>query len=162
MGNGARDGRVGLLAIQRRVLRYCARPPFALERLYAPGGIVSLNSPESRLVYRLPTRGGVPKPASDGRTEILLAPLQLFERLVRFIPPPRVHRHRYPGVLAPNAGRRAAVTCIGRPEAETPAAQHLELPHTPPPISPARGPPQGTKIEVHCVRVIGISSHPLR
>ena len=27
-----------------RLLRYCARPPFALERLYAPGGIVSLSS----------------------------------------------------------------------------------------------------------------------
>ena len=116
------------------------------------------------------------------------------------------------GVLAPNAKLRAAVTYIGRPEAETLAAQipsptspsptqqpstdaeptrttsparirwavllariyevlpllcpacggpmrilsfitdppvvvaileHLELPHTPPPISPARGPPQG-------------------
>ena len=80
-----------------RLLRYCARPPFALERLYAPGGIVSLSSPESRLVYRLP------KPAPDGRTELLLSPLQLLERLVRFIPPPRVHRHRYHGVLAPNA-----------------------------------------------------------
>ena len=32
-----------------RLLRYCARPPFALERLYAPGGIVSLTPPESRL-----------------------------------------------------------------------------------------------------------------
>ncbi|MEE2899345.1 MAG: transposase [Gemmatimonadota bacterium] len=72
-----------------RLLRYCARPPFALERLYAPGDIVSLNSPESRLVYQLPTKGGVPKPASDGRTEIVLAPLQLLQRLVRFIPPPR-------------------------------------------------------------------------
>ena len=48
-----------------RLLRYCARPPFALERLYAPGGIVSLSSPESRLVYRLP------KPAPDGRTELV-------------------------------------------------------------------------------------------
>ena len=58
-----------------RLLRYCARPPFALERLYAPGGIVSLASPESKLVYRLP------KPAPDGRTELLLSPLQLLERL---------------------------------------------------------------------------------
>ena len=58
-----------------RLIRYCARPPFALERLYAPGGIVSLSSPESRLVYRLP------KPAPDGRTELLLSPIQLLERL---------------------------------------------------------------------------------
>ena len=190
-----------------RLLRYCARPPFALERLYAPGGIVSLSSPESRLVYRPPTKGGVPKPAPDGRTEPVLSPLHLLERLVRLIPPPRAHRHRYHGVLAPNAKLRAAVTRIGRPEAETHAAdltsprpplsldaeparptnparirwtvllariyevlpllcpacggpmrivsfladpivvvailQHLELPHSPPPISPARGPPQG-------------------
>lgn len=54
-----------------RLLRYCARPPFALERLWAPGGIVSLASPESRLVYRLPTKGGVPKPTPDGRTQLL-------------------------------------------------------------------------------------------
>ena len=100
-----------------RLLRYCARPPFALERLYAPGGIVSLTSPESKLVYRLP------KPTPDGRTEIVLSPIQLLERLVRFVPPPRVHRHRYHGVLAPNAKLRAAVRLIGRSDAETPAAR---------------------------------------
>jgi Putative transposase len=184
-----------------RLLRYCARPPFALERLSAPGGIVSLASPESRLVYRLP------KPSLDGRTELVLSPIELLTRLVRFIPPPRLHRHRYHGVLAPNAGLRAAVIHIGRLEAEMPTPQlsdpgrqcsvdveaarpskparirwatllariyevlpllcpacggqmkilafltdppivfaileHLELPHAPPPISPARAPPQG-------------------
>jgi hypothetical protein len=123
-----------------RLLRYCARPPFALERLYAPGGIVSLSSPESRLVYRRPTKGGVPKPAPDGRTEIVLSPIQLLERLARFIPLPRVHRHRYHGVLAPNAKLRAAIT---DPPVVIAILHHLELPHTPPPISPARGPPQG-------------------
>jgi hypothetical protein len=69
-----------------RLLRYCARPPFALERLWAPGGIVSLASPESRLVYRLPTKGGVPKPTPDGRTELVLSPIELLTRLVRFVP----------------------------------------------------------------------------
>ena len=34
------DDRAGV----ERLLRYCARPPFALERLYAHGGIVSLSS----------------------------------------------------------------------------------------------------------------------
>ena len=141
-----------------------------------------------------------------------MLPIQLLERLTRFVPPPRVHRHRYHGVLAPNAKLRAAVTCIGRSVTKTHAAdltspmstsprpplsldaeparptnparvrwavllariyevlpllcpacggpmrivsfitdppvvvailEHLELPHTPPPISPARGPPQG-------------------
>ena len=44
--------------------------------------------PESRLVYRLP------KPAPGGRTELLLSPIQLLRALARFVPPPRVHRHR--------------------------------------------------------------------
>ena len=57
------------------------------------------------------------------RTELLLSPIQLLERFARLIPPPRIHRHRYHGVLAPNAKLRAAVTHIGRPDAETPGAQ---------------------------------------
>jgi len=65
---------------------------------------------------------GYAMPAPEGRTELVLAPIQLPERIARLIPPPRVHRHRYHGVLAPNAKLRAAVTCIGRPEAETSAA----------------------------------------
>ena len=93
----------------------------------------------ARLVYRLP------KPAPDGRTELLLSPLQLLERLARLVPPPRVHRHRYHGVLARGTRRRwvaklrAAVTYIGRPEAETTGAQ-LPTPSPQPSIDaePAR------------------------
>ncbi len=193
------DDRAGV----ERLLRYCARPPFALERLHAPGGIASLSSNESRLVYRLP------KPTPDGSTELRLTPLELLERLAPLIPPPRMHRHRYHGVLAPNAKLRAAVVAIGRPEVEGPQGEatgpdpvrdassgdrptplanparirwavllarvygvlpllcpacggelkilafltdppvvsrillHLDLHHLPPPLSPARGPPQG-------------------
>ncbi len=43
------------------------------------------------------------------------------ERLVAFVPPPRMHRHRYHGVLAPHAGLRAAVVAIGRSPAEMPS-----------------------------------------
>ena len=82
-----------------RLLRYCARPPFALERLYAPGGIVSLSSPESRLVYRLP------RPAPDGRTELVLSPIQLLERLARFIPQLRAGTAA-PSRLRPRGDRR--------------------------------------------------------
>jgi hypothetical protein len=57
-----------------RLLRYCARPPFALERLEQVGN--------DRLVYRFP------KPQPDGRTELRLAPLELIERLAALIPPP--------------------------------------------------------------------------
>jgi hypothetical protein len=193
-----------------RLIRYCARPPFALEQLHAPNGVSSLGSPQARLLYRFP------KPTPDGRTQILLTPLQLLERLAAFVPPPRMHRNRYHGVLAPNARLRSAVVAMGRPGAHTPDGDnhtgaeplphegrsepdrpptgqvrgtrrrwvrwavllariyevlpllcpacggrmnilsfltdppvtraillHLELPHLPPPISPARGPPQG-------------------
>ena len=51
-----------------RLLRYCARPPFALERLEAIDG--------QRLIYRLP------KPQPNGRTELILTPLELIDRLV--------------------------------------------------------------------------------
>ncbi len=94
-----------------RLVRYCARPPFALERLHALGSTPSLTSPESRLVYRFP------KPDIHGRTEVLLTPLELLEALANFVPPPRVHRHRYHGVLAPNARLRPHVVALGRPEA---------------------------------------------
>ncbi len=39
-----------------------------------------------------------------------LTPLELRDRLARFIPPPRRHLHRYHGVFAPHAAVRAQVT----------------------------------------------------
>ena len=102
-----------------RLVRYCARPPFALERLHALDSTPSLASPESRLVYRFP------KPDIHGRTELLLTPLELLDALAKFVPPPRVHRHRYHGVLAPNARLRPHVVAFGRPElvSEAPATE---------------------------------------
>jgi len=87
---GAQD-RAGL----ERLLRYCARPPFALERL-------ELLDAE-RVVYRLP------KPQRDGTTARTLTPLELIDHLAALIPPPRRNRHRYHGVLAPNAPRGVAI-----------------------------------------------------
>ena len=88
-----------------RLLRYCARPPFALERIEAtgygaPGG--------ERIVYRLP------HPAPGGGTALSLTPLEFLERLALLIPPPRIHRHRYHGMLAPNARPRCQVIAHGR------------------------------------------------
>ena len=42
----------------------------------------------------------------------MLTPLELIQRLAALIPPPHTHRHRYHGVLAPNATLRAAVTAL--------------------------------------------------
>jgi len=81
-----------------RLLRYCSRPPFALGRLE------SIDA--HRLLYRLP------KPRPDGCTVVTLTPLELIQHLAALIPPPRAHRHRYHGVLAPNASLRAAVTAL--------------------------------------------------
>jgi len=84
----------------------CARPPFALERLEATG--------VERRVYHLS------KPGPDGSTELLLTPLEFIDRLAVLIPPPRLHRHRYHGVLAPNAPLRAALTALAGDAAATP------------------------------------------
>jgi len=83
-----------------RLLRYCARPPFALERLEQLA--------HDQLVYRSP------EPQPDGTTQRRLTPLELIERLAALIPPPRLHRHRYHGVLAPNASQRVQVIALAR------------------------------------------------
>ena len=189
---------------RERLLRYCARPPFALDRLRIErdsGGRAD-DAGVRRVVYQ-PAR-----PTPDGRTLLALSPLEFLDALSRLIPPPRVHRHRYHGVLAPNARLRPHVVALERVglDVETadvsdqePAAhvhddpattligaaarsrwaqllariyevfplrcpecgstmrilafltdpgptgailRHLELPHTPPRLSPARDPPQ--------------------
>lgn len=55
------------------------------------------------------------EPSSDKRgarvDELTLTPVELIERIAALVPPPRTHRHRYYGVLAPNSPltRRCAV-----------------------------------------------------
>jgi hypothetical protein len=44
-----------------------------------------------------------------------LQPLELIDKLVALIPPPRRHRHRYHGVLAPNAPWREQITADACP-----------------------------------------------
>ncbi len=204
-GGFSLDGSVRIAAHDRagleRLLRYCARPPFALHRLRPESSRVPLGSPDARLIYLLP------RPAHDGRTAIRVSPLELLDRLARLIPPPRVHRHRYHGVFAPNARWRREATRYGREDADgsdsssepdldipatdaacphstergprrrwaqllariyevhplrcpachgemrilafltdpgvvRPILRHLRIPEHPPPIAPARGPPQ--------------------
>jgi hypothetical protein len=102
---------------RERLIRYCARPPFALDRLRierepetrrrpagagdaepsGTGSTPTMSDPVGvRRVFYLPAR-----PTPDGRTLLALSPLEFLETLSRLIPPPRVHRHRYHGVLAP-------------------------------------------------------------
>ena len=80
-----------------------ARPPFALERLRKAG---------SELVYRCAKQYSEPSRDKRGTKadELTLTPLELIDRIAALVPPPRTHRHRYFGVLAPNSPHRAAVT----------------------------------------------------
>ena len=80
-----------------RLFRCCARPIFASDRL-------QWLEQDQRLVYRLP------KPWPGGQTVLTLTPLEFLDKLAVLIPPTRKHRHRYHGVLAPNAPLRQAVT----------------------------------------------------
>ncbi len=96
------------LAALERLLRYCARPPFAMDRLRKEG---------AELVYRCAKQHS--EPGSDKRgakvDELHLTPLELIARIAALVPPPRTHRHRYFGVLAPNSPHRAAVTALATP-----------------------------------------------
>jgi hypothetical protein len=83
---------------RERLLRYCARPPFALDRLHE-------RDPE-HLLYESAKQG----PGGNGLQ--ILTPLQLLDRLAALVPPPRVHRHRYFGVFAPSSPLRTAVTAL--------------------------------------------------
>jgi hypothetical protein len=79
-----------------RLARYCARPPFAGDRMTLAG--------PNTVVYALK------KPDPRGRSSALtLTPLELLQLLAALIPPPRVHRHRYAGVPAPNSPLRHQV-----------------------------------------------------
>jgi hypothetical protein len=79
------------------------------------------------LVYRCAKQRS--EPASDKRgakvDELHLTPLELIDRIAALVPPPRTHRHRYFGVLAPNSSLRDAVTALAAP------AQALPLPVQP-------------------------------
>jgi hypothetical protein len=88
-----------------RLLRYCARPPFAGQRIRIEG---------EQIIYRCPKapageQGGT-SVGGKREHEIVLMPLEFIARIAALVPPPRQHRHRYYGVLAPNASQRGQVT----------------------------------------------------
>jgi hypothetical protein len=100
------------------LLRYCARPPFALERLSVirggDGGI-------ARIRYVLPRHKaanwvgpGRKRKSTQTRASgvIELAPFEFLDRLADLVSQPRKHRHRYYGVFAPNHKLRRAVTAL--------------------------------------------------
>jgi hypothetical protein len=108
-------------AALERLLRYCARPPFSMERLRKEGSKLGNRCAKQRS-----------EPTSDKRgakaDELHLTPLELIDRIAALVPPPRTHRHRYFGVLAPNSPLRAAVTALAQPAASQPATVETAQP----------------------------------
>jgi len=85
-----------------RLCVYGARGPLAASRLR--------ELPDGRLAYRMKRK------AANGANELVLQPLELLQKLVALVPPPRVHLTRFHGVFAPNAGVRKRVV----PERDAP------------------------------------------
>ena len=100
------------------LLRYCARPPFALDRLSvtrdASGRIAKVRYvlPRHKAANWVgPGRGRKStRPGANGVVE--LTPFEFLDRLADLVPPPRKHRHRYHGVFTPNHPLRPAVTAL--------------------------------------------------
>ena len=77
--------------------------------------------PFSRLIGHADTG----KAARSGQypDELVLTPLELIDRIAQLVPPPRTHRHRYYGVLAPNSPLRGAVTAMAMPDVSSRATE---------------------------------------
>ncbi len=78
-----------------RLCRYITRPAIANERLKCDGA--------GNVVLQLKS------PWRDGTTHIVMSPQEFMQRLAALVPRPRLHLIRFHGVLAPNAGLRAAI-----------------------------------------------------
>ena len=102
-----------------RLCRYITRPAIANERLSRNG--------KGQVLLQLKS------PWRDGTTHIRMSPLEFMQRLAALVPRPRLHLIRFHGVLAPNAGLRAAI--VPGPAKSEPADEHA---HGAPPRSPAR------------------------
>ena len=118
------------------LLRYCARPAFALERLSVTH---DASGRATKVRYVLPRHKAAnwvgpgrsrtsTRPGANGVVEF--SPFEFLDRLADLVPPPRKHRHRYHGVFAPNHKLRRAVTAlaIGNVGKQSQAACCLPLP----------------------------------
>ena len=78
-----------------RLCRTLTRPAIANERLSRNG--------KGQVLLQLKS------PWRDGTTHIVMSPLEFMQRLAALVPRPRLHLIHFHGVLAPNAGLRAAI-----------------------------------------------------
>jgi len=93
-----------------RLCRYITRPAIANERLS--------RDDKGRVLLQLKS------PWRDGTTHIVMSPPEFMQRLAALVPRPRPHLIRFHGVLAPNAGLRAAIVSGPAPKVSVPADKH--------------------------------------
>ncbi|MBK7398399.1 MAG: transposase [Myxococcales bacterium] len=103
---------------RERLVRYCARPPFALHRLSV--------LPDGRIAYQL-------QHPRKNATHRILQPVELLARIAALVPPPRHPFLRYHGVLAPSSRWRSAIVPRGVRGVRAPAR-----PTHPEPTEPAQ------------------------
>jgi hypothetical protein len=116
---------------REKLLRYGARPAFALDRLR--------RLPDGRITYKVKYS----RPRSKYR---VMTPLELLARLASLIPPPRYPLSRFHGVLAPRSKWRKEVVprppdpASSCPDTKASGRSTLPRPQTPPGL---RSPPRG-------------------
>ena len=93
-----------------RLCRYITRPAIANARRRQDGA--------GNVVLQLKS------PWRDGTTHLRLSPLEFMQRLAALVPRPRLHLTRFHGVLAPNAGLRAAIIPGPAQNVSVPADEH--------------------------------------
>ena len=93
-----------------RLCRYIRRPAIAFERLKRDGA--------GNVVLQLKS------PWREGTTHIVMSPLEFMQPLAALVPRPRLHLIRFHGVLAPNAGLRAAIVPGPPQNTSEPAGEH--------------------------------------
>lgn len=97
---GVADAQVDRDTLER-LARYCARPPFPLQRL-------SLAT-DGQVLYLV-------KHAAPGEPRNLrLSPTQFLRKLAALVPPPRAHLVRFHGYFGPNSKHRARLVPSPRP-----------------------------------------------
>jgi hypothetical protein len=96
-----------------RLCRYLCRPPLSQERI--------------RLHHDGRVRIELKRAWRDGTQAVLLSPMDFISRLCALVPPPRFHRLRYYGVLAPNATARPEVTARPEPEPKLAEGEQLRI-----------------------------------
>jgi Putative transposase/Transposase zinc-binding domain len=108
---------------RERLIRYCARPPFGLDRIE--------ELKDGRVSYLMKT-------ARRGSTHRVMTPMEFMGRLAILVPPPYFPLVRYHGVFAARSSWRALVTPkppdgVARRKKEKPCASAPTTPSSAPP-----------------------------